>query len=91
MTTSRWMCRSTSWMRPSMVALTVPSIAFSMGTNPRSTDPCATASSTAVMEPRDVQLGLGQVRLGQQRLLGESGGRAEVRDGFRRRGHSWAG
>ncbi len=38
-----------------------------------------------------VQLGPGQVRLGEQRLLGERGGRAEVRDGFRRRGHSWAG
>ena len=34
-----------------MVALTVPSIAFSMGTKPRSTSPSATASSTAVMEP----------------------------------------
>ena len=35
-----------------MVALTVPSIPFSMGTKPRSTSPWATASSTAVMEPR---------------------------------------
>ena len=49
MTTSRWMCRSTSWISPSMVALTVPSMAFSMGTNPRSTSPRATASSTAVI------------------------------------------
>ena len=35
-----------------MVALTVPSIPFSMGTKPRSTSPRATASSTAVMEAR---------------------------------------
>ena len=34
-----------------MVALTVPSIAFSIGTKPRSTSPEATASSTAVMVP----------------------------------------
>ncbi len=54
-TTSRWMWRSTSWMRPSMVALTVPSIPFSMGTNPRSASPLATASRTAVIEPRDLR------------------------------------
>ena len=50
MTTSRWMCRSTSWIRPSIVALTVPSMAFSIGTNPPSTSPRATASSTEVIE-----------------------------------------
>ena len=54
-TTSRWMCRSTSWMSPSTVALTVPSIAFSMGTNPRSASPRATDSSTAVIDPRGVR------------------------------------
>ena len=53
MTTSRWICRSTSWISPSMVALTVPSIPFSMGTNPSSASPRATASSTPVMEFSD--------------------------------------
>ncbi len=33
-----------------MVALTVPSIPFSIGTKPRSTSPWATASRTAVMD-----------------------------------------
>ena len=33
-----------------------------------------------------MQLGLGQVRLGEQRLLGEGGGRAEVRDAFSQAG-----
>ena len=37
------------------------------------------------------QVGRGQVRLGQQRLLGEGGGRAEVGDRGRRRVHSRAG
>ncbi len=37
------------------------------------------------------QIGLGQVGLGQQRLLGEGGRRAEVGHGGRRRVHSWAG
>ena len=55
MTTSRWMWRSTSWIKPSMVALTVPSIPFSMGTNPRSNSPTATASSTPWMEPSDAR------------------------------------
>ena len=55
MTTSRWMCRSTSWISPSMVALTVPSMAFSMGTNPRSASPRATASRTAVIDPRGLR------------------------------------
>ena len=54
-TTSRWTWRSTSWMSPSMVALTVPSMAFSMGTKPSSTSPSATASRTAVMEPSGVR------------------------------------
>ncbi len=38
-----------------MVALTVPSMAFSIGTNPQSTSPPATASSTVVMDPRGVR------------------------------------
>ena len=74
-----------------MVALTVPSIPFSMGTKPRSTSPRATASSTAVMEGEGPQVGPGQVGLGQERLLGEGGCRAEIGHGGRRRVHSWAG
>ena len=37
------------------------------------------------------QIRRGQVGLGQQRLLGEGGRRAEVGDRGRRRVHSWAG
>ena len=78
-TTSRWMWRSTSRISPSMVALTVPSMAFSIGTKPRSTSPCATASSTAVIDARGDQLGRGQVGLGEQGLLGEGGRPARSR------------
>ncbi len=43
MTTSRWMSRSDSKASVSMVTLTEPSMAFSMGTKPRSTSPASTA------------------------------------------------
>ena len=91
MTTSRWMWRSTSWIKPSIVALTVPSIPFSMGTNPRSTS----SPRDGVEDRRDGaerrQIGQRQVGLGQQRLLGEGGRRAEVGHRGRRGVHSWAG
>ena len=74
-----------------MVALTVPSMAFSIGTNPWSTSPFATASSTAVIDPEGDELGWGQVGLGQQGLLREGGRRPEVGDRGRRGVHSWAG
>ena len=91
MTTSRWMCRSTSWMRPSMVALDRPLDRVLDGDEAE----VGRALRHGIEHRRDraqgVQLGLGEVRLGQQRLLGEGRSRAEVGDGFRRRGHSWAG
>ena len=49
-TTSRWMKRSKSKTRLSMVSRTVPSMAFSMGTNPRSTRPCWTPSRTSTRD-----------------------------------------
>src|SRR5439155_4115937 len=47
MTTSRWMSSSCSNARASMAAVTVPSMAFSMATNPRSTSPACVAASTS--------------------------------------------
>ena len=74
-----------------MVALTVPSMAFSMGTKPEVGPARGHRLEHCGDGAEGVQLGRGQVRLGEQRLLGEGGGRAEVGDGGRRRGHSWAG
>ena len=56
-TTSRWMSRSCSKARASMVTLTVPSMEFSMATKPRSTSPASTVASTSAMVPIGHQLG----------------------------------
>ena len=56
-------------------------MAFSMGTNPRSTSPDSVAPSTSGIEVDGTSCGLGQVGLGEQRLLGERAGRAEEADG----------
>ncbi len=47
--TSRWISRSCSKASASIVTLTVPSIEFSMPTNPRSMSPLSAAASTSAM------------------------------------------
>src|SRR5688572_6336986 len=49
-TTSRWMRRSCSKARASIDALTVPSMAFSMATKPRSTSPASVTASTSEID-----------------------------------------
>ncbi len=58
----------------------MPSIEFSIGTKPRSTSPASTARSTSGIDGSRHQLGLGEVGLGQQRLLGERAERPEEAD-----------
>ena len=74
-----------------MVALTVPSIPFSIGHEAE----VDLAAGHGVEHGRDRrqgrQIGRGQVGLGQERLLGEGGRRAEVGHRGRRGVHSWAG
>ena len=63
-----------------MVALTVPSIAFSMGTTPRSASPSCTANSTSAMSGQRHQRAGGQVRLAEHGLFGERAGRTQEGD-----------
>ena len=50
MITSRWMNRSVSKASASRVAVTDPSIMFSIATRPKSTSPLLTAFSTSMIE-----------------------------------------
>ena len=54
-----------------------------MATNPRSTSPASVAASTSAIERDRHQLALGEVGLGEQRLLGEGAERAEEADAER--------
>ena len=53
-TSSRWIRRSTSKASVSIVALTVPSIAFSIGTTPSSAEPSFTAKSASTIESHSI-------------------------------------
>ncbi len=69
-----------------MMSRTVPSMAFSSGTNPRSTSPLRVASSTSASEPIGTIVALGVVGLTEERLLGEGALRAEECDPWGGRG-----
>ena len=71
MTTSRWISRSISKASVSSVRLTVPSIAFSIGTNPISTVPSATAAQHIDDRGNRQQRAGDQIGLREQRLLGK--------------------
>ena len=83
-TTSRWM--SSSWLNAnsSWVRLTVPSIEFSMATNPRSTSPALDRVEHVGHGAEQHELGRGEVGLRLQCLLGERAERSEETDA----GHS---
>ena len=84
-TTSRTISSSWSKASASSVKLTMPSIEFSIGTNPASASPFGHGVEHVGHGAVGQQLCAGEVGLCAQRLLGERAERAEERDPLRRR------